>query len=449
MFRKILIANRGEIALRVIWACKELGIKSVAVHSDVDADSLHVRFADESICIGPAASALSYLRIPAIIAAAEISNSDAIHPGYGFLSENAQFAEICEACNITFIGPAAKTISQMGNKAEAKLTMKKANVPVLPGSDGPVNDSNIASGLAKEIGYPVILKASAGGGGKGMRAVWSEKDMAQAFDMAQSEAQAAFGNKDLYIEKYLEDPRHIEVQILGDKHGNIIHLNERECSIQRRHQKLIEEAPSPALTPMQRKELCETAVRGAKAVNYQTAGTIEFLFNAGKFYFMEMNTRIQVEHPVTENITGTDLIKAQILAAAGDKMIYKQKDIKIIGHSIECRINAEDPFRFTPSPGKITTFHVAGGPGVRVDTAAYSGCVISPYYDSLIAKLVVRAHTRNDCILRMKRALESFIVEGIKTNIPLHLKIMESRRFKAGKLSTKFLESILPRGSDF
>jgi acetyl-CoA carboxylase, biotin carboxylase subunit len=449
MFRKILIANRGEIALRVIWACKELGVKTVAVHSEADADSLHVRFADESICIGPPPSAQSYLRIPAIIAAAEISNSDAIHPGYGFLSENAQFAEICETCNITFIGPQAKTISQMGNKAEAKLTMKKANVPVLPGSDGPVDDADMAIGLAREIGYPVILKASAGGGGKGMRVVSEEKELAQAFAMAQGEAGAAFGNSALYIEKYLEAPRHIEVQILGDKHGNIIHLNERECSIQRRHQKLIEEAPSPALTPMLRKELCETAVRGAKAVNYQTAGTMEFLFNEGKFYFMEMNTRIQVEHPVTENITGTDLIKAQILAAAGDKMIYKQKDIKIIGHSIECRINAEDPFRFTPSPGKISTFHVAGGPGVRVDTAAYSGCVISPYYDSLIAKLVVRAHTRNDCILRMKRALESFIVEGIKTNIPLHLKIMDSRRFRAGKLSTKFLESILPRGSDF
>jgi acetyl-CoA carboxylase, biotin carboxylase subunit len=449
MFRKILIANRGEIALRVIWACKELGIRTVAVHSDVDADSLHVRFADESICIGPAASAQSYLKIPAIIAAAEISNSDAIHPGYGFLSENAQFAEICETCNIKFIGPSPATISLMGNKAEAKLTMKKANVAVLPGSDGPVADAETAVGLAKEIGYPVILKASAGGGGKGMRVVAEEKELAAAFAMAQAEAGAAFGNNALYIEKYLEDPRHIEVQILGDKHGNIIHLNERECSIQRRHQKLIEEAPSPALTPMLRKEVCEMAVRGAKAVNYETAGTMEFLFNAGKFYFMEMNTRIQVEHPVTENITGTDLIKAQILAAAGDKMIFKQKDIKIIGHSIECRINAEDPFRFTPSPGKITTFHVAGGPGVRVDTAAYSGCVISPYYDSLIAKLVVRAHTRNDCILRMKRALESFIVEGIKTNIPLHLKIMESRRFRAGKLSTKFLESILPSGSGF
>ena len=448
MFRKILIANRGEIALRVIWACKELGIKSVAVHSDVDSDSLHVRFADESICIGPAPSSQSYLRIPAIIAAAEISNADAIHPGYGFLSENAEFAEICETCNITFIGPSPETIALMGNKAQAKLTMKKAGVPVLPGSDGPVESADAAAGMAKEMGYPVILKASAGGGGKGMRVVHSEKELSQAYDMAQSEADAAFGNKDLYIEKFLEDPRHIEVQVLGDKYGNVIHLNERESSIQRRHQKLIEEAPSPALTPMLRKELCETAVRGAKAVNYRTAGTMEFLYDSGKFYFMEMNTRIQVEHPVTENITSVDLIKAQILAAAGDKMIYRQKDIRIIGHSIECRINAEDPFRFTPSPGKISTFHPPGGPGVRVDATAYSGCVISPYYDSLIAKLIVRAPTRNDCILRMKRALESFIVEGIKTNIPLHLKIMESRRFRAGKLSTRFLDSILPRSGN-
>ena len=445
MFRKILVANRGEIALRVIWACKELGIKSVAVHSDIDADSLHVRFADESVCIGPAPSNQSYLKIPAIIAAAEISNADAIHPGYGFLSENPEFAEICRACNITFIGPSPEVIALMGNKSEAKKTMKKAGVPVIPGSDGPVKILDEAISIAKDINFPVILKASSGGGGKGMRVVYSENEMADAFNLAKSEAMASFNDDSLYIEKYLENPRHIEVQILGDKYGNIIHLNERECSIQRRHQKLIEEAPSPALTPALRKQICETAVKGAKFVDYQNAGTMEFLYDNGKFYFMEMNTRIQVEHPVTENITNIDLLISQILSACGDKMIYKQKDIKIVGHAMECRINAEDPFYFTPNPGKITTFHTAGGPGVRVDTAAYTGCMISPYYDSLVAKLVTRAPTRQDCILRMKRALESFIIEGIRTNIPLHLKILENRKFKMGKISTRFLEELLSR----
>lgn len=445
MFRKILIANRGEIALRVIWACKELGIKTVAVHSEADSDSLHVRFADESVCIGPSPSHQSYLKIPSIIAAAEISNADAIHPGYGFLSENPEFAEVCRVCNITFIGPPPEIISLMGNKSKAKNVMKEAGVPVLPGSSDPVNDYEEALSLAKEIGFPVILKAAAGGGGKGMRVVYSEKEMEQAFKMAKSEAGASFSDDSIYIEKYLENPRHIEVQILGDKFGNIIHLNERECSIQRRHQKLLEEAPSSALTPLLRKEICETAVKGAKYVGYQNAGTMEFLYENNKFYFMEMNTRIQVEHPVTENITGIDLIKAQILSAANEKMIYNQDDIKIIGHSIECRINAEDPYRFIPFPGKISTFHIAGGPGVRVDTAAYSGYVVSPYYDSLIAKLIVRAHTRQDCISRMKRALESFIIEGVKTNIPLHLKILETKNFKEGKLTTKFLEEILPQ----
>jgi acetyl-CoA carboxylase biotin carboxylase subunit len=445
MFSKILIANRGEIALRVIWACKELGIKTVAVHSEADVDSLHVRFADESVCIGPAPSHQSYLKIPSIIAAAEISNADAIHPGYGFLSENPEFAEICRTCNLTFIGPPPEIISLMGNKSEAKKVMKKAGVPVLPGSEEPLKDYEEALSLAKEIGYPVILKATAGGGGKGMRVVNSEKEMEQAFKMAKSEAGASFSDDSIYVEKYLQKPRHIEVQILGDKHGNIIHLNERECSIQRRHQKLIEEAPSPALTPLLRKELCETALRGAKYVGYENAGTMEFLYENDKFYFMEMNTRIQVEHPVTENITGIDLIKAQIMAASGDKMIYNQDDIKIVGHSMECRINAEDPYRFTPCPGRVSTFHIGGGPGVRVDTAVYSGCVISPHYDSLIAKLIVRANTRLDCIARMRRALESFIIEGIKTNIPLHLKIIEKRKFQEGNFSTKFLEEILPK----
>ncbi len=443
MFRKILIANRGEIALRIIWACKELGIKTVAVHSDVDIDSLHVRFADENICIGPAPSRESYLKITNLIAAAEVSNADAIHPGYGFLSESTEFAQVCEACNITFIGPSPRTIALMGNKAEAKRTMRAAGVPVLPGSDGPVASADEAKALASDIGYPVILKASAGGGGKGMRVVRSEGEIETAFQMAGSEALSAFGNGDLYIEKYLEEPRHIEVQILGDRHGNVIHLFERECSIQRRHQKLIEEAPSPALSEIQRRELGATAVKGAEAVGYFTAGTIEFLYDRGQFYFMEMNTRIQVEHPVTENITNIDLVKAQIMAAAGEKMTYKQKDLKIAGHSMECRVNAEDPVRFTPSPGRITTFHAPGGPGVRVDTAAYAGYFVSPHYDSMIAKLIVRGHTRTDCIVRMKRALESFMVEGIKTNIPMHLRIMEDEDFQAGRLSTKFMERYL------
>ncbi|MGC8762688.1 MAG: acetyl-CoA carboxylase biotin carboxylase subunit [Acidobacteriota bacterium] len=444
MFRKILIANRGEIALRIIWACKELGIKTVAVHSDVDIDSLHVRFADENICIGPAPSRDSYLNITNLIAAAEVSNVDAIHPGYGFLSESAEFAQVCEACNITFIGPSPQTIALMGNKAEAKRTMKAAGVPILPGSDGPVSTTDEARRIAAEIGYPVILKASAGGGGKGMRVVAEEKDLELAFQTAGAEAMAAFGNGDLYVEKYLEAPRHIEIQILGDKHGNVIHLFERECSIQRRHQKLIEEAPSAVLTDLLRKEMGETAVRGAQAVNYATVGTMEFLYDDRKFYFMEMNTRIQVEHPVTENITGIDLIKAQIMAAAGEKMIWRQKDIKIQGHSMECRVNAEDPVRFTPSPGRITTFHAPGGPGVRVDTAAYAGYFVSPHYDSLLAKLIVRGNTRHEVILRMKRALESFVVEGIKTNIPMHLKIMDDEDFLAGRLSTKFMERFAP-----
>ncbi len=444
MFRKILIANRGEIALRIIWACKELGIKTVAVHSEVDIDSLHVRFADENVCIGPAASRDSYLNITNLIAAAEISNVDGIHPGYGFLSESAEFAQVCQACNIAFIGPSAQTIALMGNKAEAKRTMKAAGVPILPGSDGPVGTTDEAKAIAKEIGYPVILKASAGGGGKGMRVVSDEGEIDTAFQMAGSEAASAFGNGDLYIEKYLEEPRHIEIQILGDQFGNVIHLFERECSIQRRHQKLIEEAPSPVLTDLQRKEMGEVAVKGAKAVDYSTVGTMEFLYNDGEFYFMEMNTRIQVEHPVTENITSVDLIKAQIMAAAGEKMTFKQKDIKIHGHSMECRINAEDPDRFTPSPGRITTFHAPGGPGVRVDTAAYAGYFVSPHYDSLLAKLIVKGDTRQDCIMRMRRSLESFVVEGIKTNVAMHLKIMDDEDFQAGRLSTRFMERFLP-----
>ncbi len=440
MFKKILIANRGEIALRVIWACKELGIKTVAVHSDVDIDSLHVRFADENICIGPARSADSYLNISNLIAAAEISNVDAIHPGYGFLSESAEFARVCEACNITFIGPSPRTISLMGNKAEARRVMKAAGLPILPGSDGPVASADEAKTIAREIGYPVILKASAGGGGRGMRVVESGDKLDVAFQMAGSEAASAFGNADLYIEKYLTSPRHIEVQILADMHGNVIHLFERECTIQRRHQKLLEESVSPVLTQLQREEMCKMAVKGARKVGYSTVGTIEFLYNEGEYYFMEMNTRIQVEHPVTENVTSVDLVKAQIMAAVGEKMTYKQSDINIHCHSMECRINAEDPDTFLPSPGRITTFHPPGGPGVRVDTTAYAGYFVSPYYDSLLAKLIVSGNTRNDCILRMKRALESFIVEGIKTNVDMHMKIIEDEDFKAGNFSTKFME---------
>ena len=443
MFSKVLIANRGEIALRIIWACKELGIKTVAVHSDVDIDSLHVRFADENVCIGPAPSRQSYLNITNLIAAAEISNADAIHPGYGFLAESAEFAQVCKACNVTFIGPSPETIALMGNKVEAKRTMRAAGVPLIPGSEGPVASAEEAIEVAEGIGYPIILKASAGGGGKGMRVVRCEEDVGSAFLMAGAEALSAFGNGDLYIEKYLEAPRHIEFQILGDLHGRVVHLNERECSIQRRHQKLIEEAPSVALTPELREKMGAVAVKGAKAVDYGTAGTIEFLFDAGKFYFMEMNTRIQVEHPVTENITGIDLVKAQILAAAGEKLPYKQSDICISGHSLECRINAEDPVRFTPSPGRITTCHAPGGPGVRVDTAAYTGYFVSPHYDSLIAKLIVRGTSRTEVITRMKRALESYVIEGIKTNIPMHLKILEDPDFIDGKLSTKFMERFL------
>ena len=444
MFRKILIANRGEIALRIIWACKELGVKTVAVHSDVDIDSLHVRFADENICIGPAPSRDSYLKITNLISAAEISNADAIHPGYGFLSESAEFAEICQACNITFIGPSPQTIALMGNKAEARKTMKAAGVPVIPGTEDKVNSPDEAKSIAAQIGYPVILKASGGGGGKGMRVVQNEKELDIAFQTASAEATAAFGNGDLYLEKYLEAPRHIEIQILGDKYGNVVHLFERECSIQRRHQKLIEEAPSVVITDMMRREMGEVAVAGAKAVGYATAGTMEFLYYEGRYFFMEMNTRIQVEHPVTENITGIDLVKAQIMAAAGEKMTLKQSDLKISGHSLECRINAEDPHRFTPSPGRITTWHPPGGPGVRVDTAAYQGYFVSPHYDSLIAKLIVRGNTRADCILRMKRALESFVIEGIKTNVPMHLVIMDDPDFRAGNLSTKFMERYAP-----
>ncbi|MCU0224159.1 MAG: acetyl-CoA carboxylase biotin carboxylase subunit [Acidobacteria bacterium] len=446
MFRKILIANRGEIALRVIWACRELGIKAVAVHSDVDRDSLHVRFADEEVCIGPARSSDSYLNVTAIIAAAEISGADAIHPGYGFLSENAYFAEICGECGITFIGPRPETIRRMGDKAEARRTMIEAGVPVLPGSEGTVENVEEAEALARRVGFPVIVKAAAGGGGRGMRVVSDPADLASAFETARTEAAAAFGVPDVYVEKYLVRPRHIEFQVLGDLHGNLVHLFERECSIQRRHQKVIEEAPSPALSPELRERMGAAALQAAQAVNYQNAGTIEFLLDEdGSFYFMEMNTRVQVEHPVTENITGIDLVKEQIRIAAGEPLPFRQEDLRIHGWSIEARITAENPFTFVPSPGLITSFHPPGGPGIRLDTAAYAGYKVLPYYDSMIAKLIARGNTRAEAAGRLRRALDFFVIEGIQTNLPLLREILDDPAFGRGELSTKFMDQLLDR----
>jgi len=445
-FRKILIANRGEIACRIIWTCKEMGIRTVAVHSEADRDSLHVRFADEAVCIGRAPSAQSYLNIPSVIAAAEITNVDAIHPGYGFLAESAYFAEICEACNIKFIGPRASVISMMGDKVEARRAMKEAGLPILPGSPDPLTSEEEALGLAREIGYPVIVKAAAGGGGRGMRIVRTEEELGPAMQTASNEAAAAFKNGDIYIERYIERPRHIEIQVLADEHGNCIHLGERDCSIQRRHQKLLEEAPSPVLTPELRARMGEAAVEACKRVGYANAGTIEFLLDEdGRFYFMEMNTRIQVEHPVTEMVTLLDIVRNQILVAEGQPLGYKQEDVDIRGHAIECRINAENPETFAPSPGLITAFNLPGGPGVRVDTAAYPGYYVPPFYDSMIGKLIVLARTRELAIARMRRALEAMVVEGIKTTIPLHLAIMSDPYFRAGEYSTKFMEQFFER----
>ena len=442
--RKILIANRGEIACRIIWTCKEMGIKTVAVHSEADKEALHVRYADEAICIGAPPSAQSYLNIPAIISAAEITNVDAIHPGYGFLAESETFAKICEDCNIKFIGPKASVIGMMGDKVEARRTMKAAGVPILPGSPDPIEDAEEAKKIAKEIGFPVIIKAAAGGGGRGMRIVRQEEDLATNLETAQREALAAFKNGAVYIERYIERPRHIEIQVLADEHGNCIHLGERECTIQRRHQKLLEEAPSPVITPEQREKMGAVAVKACKEIGYSSAGTFEFLLDEdGSFYFMEMNTRIQVEHPVTEMVTLADIVRNQIRIAEGEDLGYEQDDLQIVGHSIECRINAEDPEKFTPSPGKITAFNIPGGPGVRVDTAVYPGYTVPPYYDSMIAKLIVHARTRELAIARMKRALEMMVVEGIKTTIPLHLKIMNDEQFQKGNFSTKFMEEFL------
>jgi len=444
MFHKILIANRGEIALRIIRACKELGIKTVAVHSDVDSEALHVKLADESICIGPAPSAKSYLNMKAIISAAEVTDADAIHPGYGFLSENAEFAEICANCGLTFIGPTPENMRLMGDKISARQTVTAAGVPILPGTKEGVKSAEEAKKIAAKIGYPVIIKATAGGGGRGMKVVHSPASLPNAFAAARSEAQAGFGNPEVYIEKFCERPRHVEIQILADKHGNVIHLGERDCSIQRRHQKLIEEAPCPVLSPEIRKKMGECAVAAAKSVGYTSVGTMEFLLDQdNNFYFMEMNTRVQVEHPVTEMITGVDIIKEQIRSAAGLPLRFKQSDIKISGHAIECRINAEHPFKFTPSPGKINGYHTPGGLGVRVDSAVYDQYTVLPHYDSMIAKLIVHAETRAEAINRMARALDEYIIEGIKTTIAFHQKIMDNKDFKEGSVDTGFLERLV------
>lgn len=443
LFKKILIANRGEIAVRILRACRELDILTAVVYSEADRESLHVRMADEAICIGPASSSQSYLNIPAIISAAEITDSEAIHPGYGFLSENSHFVESCAASGITFIGPSAENIRSGGNKSKARQIMKKHGIPVVPGSDKTVENEDDALKISKKIGFPVIIKASAGGGGRGMRIVHTENDLVQMYHMAQKEALAAFGNGDLYIEKYIPEMRHIEVQILGDNRGGYIHLGERECSIQRRHQKLIEEAPFTFLNGKFRKMVCDTAVKAAKAFKYKNAGTVEFILDSdGNIYFMEINTRVQVEHPVTEAITGVDIIKEQIKLSAGSLLSLRQRDITFSGHSIECRINAEDPEKFIPCPGKISLFIPPGGQGVRVDTAAYSGWVVPPYYDSLIAKLIVHGKDRNEAVIKMRVALKEFVIEGIKTTIPFHLKIISNPDFLSGNFNTHFLENI-------
>jgi acetyl-CoA carboxylase, biotin carboxylase subunit len=441
MISKVLIANRGEIALRVIQACKEMGLKTVAVHSEADRDALHVRYADDDVCIGPALARQSYLSISSIIAAAEITGADAIHPGYGFLAENPHFAEIVGECQLTFIGPSPEAIRLMGDKSVAKDTAKKAGVPTIPGSDGPLRSVEEGIEVARAIGFPVILKASAGGGGRGMRICPDETALQSAYETARHEAERAFGVADVYLEKYLEHPRHIEVQVFGDTYGRIVALGERECSIQRRHQKLIEESPSSVITQELRERMGAAAVQLCRSVNYVNAGTIEFLYQDGEFYFMEMNTRIQVEHPVTEEVTGIDLVKEQIRVAGGERLSVPEGNFRLRGHAMEFRVNAEDPITFAPNPGKIREFHVPGGPGVRVDTAAYRDYVIPPHYDSLIAKLVIRGKDRLEVIARAKRALDAFIIEGVKTTIPLHRAILENEQFVRGDISTRFMES--------
>ena len=442
MFKKILVANRGEIAVRVIRAAREMGIEAVAVYSEADKDSLHVKIADEAFCIGPATPSQSYLNIPSIISVAEVAGAEAIHPGYGFLAENSKFAEICTANGIVFIGPPIEAMDKMGDKATARKTVAKAGVPTVPGSDGTISDEKEARKVADKIGFPVAIKATAGGGGRGLRVAWDKDEFVHLMRTARAEAEAAFGNPEVYIEKYIEEPRHIEVQLLADKYGNTIYLGERDCSIQRRHQKLVEESLSPAVDEKTRRKLGESAVRAAKAVNYFSAGTIEFLFDKhGHFYFMEMNTRIQVEHPVTEMITNVDIIKEQIAIAAGEKLHLKQGDVRYQGHAIECRINAEDHERnFLPSPGEIKAYHAPGGPGIRVDSHAFSGYVIQPHYDSLIAKLIAWGKNRVEAIQRMERALDEYVIDGIATTIPFHLKVMHNEAFRRGDVTTKFIE---------
>jgi acetyl-CoA carboxylase biotin carboxylase subunit len=444
MFRKILIANRGEIAIRIILACRELGITTVAVYSEADEHSLHVRFADEDVRIGPASSASSYLNIPAIISAAEITGADAIHPGYGFLAESSRFAEICEACRITFIGPSSGVIDLLGNKTRAREAMRRAGLPMLPGSDGPVHSDIAARTRAAEIGYPIIIKAVAGGGGRGMRIVRTPGELCGALRTARREAEAAFGDGNVYIEKYLENPRHIEFQVLADHHGNVVHLGERECSIQRRHQKLLEESPSPAVSAAVRERMGNMVVAAARAVGYTNAGTFEFLLDGdGQFYYMETNTRVQVEHPVTEMVTGIDIVKEQIRIAAGERLSMTQGDIRLEGHAVECRINAEDPDTFVPSPGVIDAFHVVAGPGVRVDSFAHSQCTVPPYYDSLIAKVIAHGRDRTEAIARMRRTLDVMVVEGIKTTLPLQIRILHSDDFLSARVTTSFMEHFL------
>ncbi|RKY05080.1 acetyl-CoA carboxylase biotin carboxylase subunit [Candidatus Poribacteria bacterium] len=451
MFNKVLIANRGEIAVRIIRACKELGIKTVAVYSTADRDSLHVQYADEAVCIGPPPSSESYLNIPNIIAAAEITDADAIHPGYGFLAENPSFAEVCEECRITFIGPTSKNIALMGDKVRAKEAMAKAGLKLLPGSRSGfrrrrmvVRDEEEAVKIARQIGYPVAVKAVAGGGGRGIRIAHNDVTLVNVFRTAQAEAQAAFGNPNLYIEKWIENARHIEFQVLADKHGNVVVLGERECSIQRKHQKLLEEAPSPALSPKKRERMIEAIIKAMRSIKYVNAGTLEFLMDEdGELYFIEMNTRIQVEHPVTEMVTGVDIVKEQILIAAGERLDLRQEDVELRGHAIECRINAEDPYSdFSPSPGRIALFHPPGGPGIRLDTHIYTGYEIPPYYDSLVAKLIAHGRDRSEAIARMRRALDEMRIEGIKTTVPLHKKILEDERFLQGRTFTNFLDSL-------
>ena len=449
MFKKVLIANRGEIALRIIRACKELGIVTVAVFSEADKDSLHVRFADEALCIGPPESIKSYLNIPRIISSAEVTNADAIHPGYGFLAENPEFADVCESCGIRLIGPSSSVMSKMGDKIAARNAMQKVGIPVVPGSENAVGSFEEAATIAEKIGYSVIVKAAAGGGGKGMRLASDRKGLESGFRMAQAEAMAAFGDQRLYIEKYLSKPRHIEFQILADGDGNVLHFGERECSIQRRHQKLLEEAPSVAIDERRRKKIGELVIEGAKSVGYDSAGTMEFLMESkSNMYFMEMNARIQVEHPVTEMVTGVDLIKEQIRVASGEKLSLKQENIKLAGHAIECRINAEDPEKgFIPSPGKVLAFHVPGGPGIRVDTHVYAGYEIPPFYDSMLAKLIAFGHTRTEAITRLRRGLSEFVIEGVKTTIPFHQRIIENEEFLQGNIHTSFVDVLLSKES--